>query len=135
VYYEFAITVPANTAESSPVDEDLELCKGVIHRIEVQFPIGTRALTHCRLAHHSFGNLPTNNQGSFSSDGYTVPCDENLEFYSEPYVVKATLWNDDDTYEHTVTIRFGILESKTALMLLSVIKGLMKMLKLMGIKV
>lgn len=135
MYYEFAITVPANTSQSSPKEEDLKLTHGIIHRIEVQFPIGTLALAHCRLEHHTFGELPTNPSGSFASDGYTIPIDEYLEFFSEPYIIRAVCWNDDDTYPHTVTVRIGILESKRALMLLSVIKGLMKMLKLMGIKV
>ena len=135
MYYEFDITVPANTAESAPVTEDLQLCRGVIHRIEVQFPIGTFGLAHCRLTHHLFGQLPTNPEGDFSSDGYIIPIDENLEFYSEPYAIKGIFWNDDDTYPHTITVRVGILDAKTPLFILSIFKGLAKMLKLMGIKV
>lgn len=135
MYYDFAITVPANTTESSPKTESLKLTHGIIHRIEIQFPIGTRALAHCRLQHHSFGQLPTNLSGNFASDGFTIPIDENLEFFAAPYSIKAILWNDDDTYPHTITIRIGILESKTALFFMSVMKGLSKMLKLMGVKV
>lgn len=135
MYYDFAITVPANTTATSPLETELKLTHGIIHRVEVQFPIGTRALTHCRLLHHTFGHLPTNPSGSFASDGYTIPIDENLEFFSEPYIIKAVCWNDDDTWAHTVTIRFGIMESKTAIFFMGVMKGLAKMLKLMGIKV
>ena len=135
MFYEFAITVAKDTAQSSPKKQDLHLAKGIIHRIELQFPIGCAGLAHVRLRHHSFGQLPTNPSGSFASDGYPIPIDENLEFFSEPYIIKAILWNDDDTYAHTITIRVGILESKTALFFMSVLKGLSKMLKLMGIKV
>lgn len=135
MFYEFAITVPANTTESSPKKEDLHLTKGIIHRIEIQFPIGCMGLAHCRLQHHSFGTLPTNPSGSFATDGYTIPIDENLEFFAAHYKIKAICWNDDDTYPHTITIRFGILESKTAIFFMSILKGLAKMLRLMGIKV
>ena len=135
MFYEFAILVPKSRGESNPVEEDLKLTHGIIHRIEVQFPIGTLALTHCRLEHHTFGELPTNPSGSFATDGYTIPIDEYLEFFSEPYIIRATCWNDDDTYPHTVTIRIGIMESKRALMLLSVVKGLLTFLKMVGIKV
>lgn len=135
MYYDFAIPVAVGKTEDEPIEEDLKLTHGIIHRIEVQFPIGTAALAHCRLLHHSFGHLPTNPSGSFATDGYVIPIDENLEFFSEPYIIRAVCWNDDDTYPHTITIRFGILESKTAIFFMGVMKGLAKMLKLMGIKV
>lgn len=135
MYYEFAITVSANTAESSPVEQYLKLTHGLIHHIEIQFPIGCAGLAHCQLLSPNFGSLPTNPSGDFSSDGYTIPIDENLEFFAEPYIIKARLWNDDETYPHTITIRVGMFESKTALWIISLFKGLAKMLKLMGIKV
>ena len=135
MFYDFAILVPVNTSESSPAEQDLKLTHGIIHRIEVQFPIGTLALAHCRLEHHSFGELPTNPSGSFATDGYTIPIDEYLEFFAEPYIIRATCWNDDDTYPHTITVRIGMLESKRTLMLLAVINGLMKFLSMVGIKV
>jgi hypothetical protein len=135
MFYEFAITVPANTASSAPKEEDLKVTNGIIHRIEVQFPIGTRALTHCRLEHHSFSELPTNPSGDFATDGYTIPIDEYLEFFSAPFVIKAVCWNDDDTYPHTLTIRIGILESKRVIMFMNILKGLTKFLQLVGIKV
>uniref|UniRef100_A0A6M3M801 Uncharacterized protein n=1 Tax=viral metagenome TaxID=1070528 RepID=A0A6M3M801_9ZZZZ len=135
MFYEFAITVPANTTQASPKKQELELTHGIIQRIDVQFPIGTLALAHCRLEHHSFGHLPTNPTGSFATDGFIIPVDEYLEFFSAPYKIKAICWNDDDTYAHTVTIRISIMESKRVLMFMNILKGLTKLLQLMGIKV
>jgi len=135
MFYEFAISVPKSTTQGTPKTQKLRLAHGVIHRVEVQFPIGTQALAHARLEHHSFGGLPTNPQGNFCSDGYIIPVDEYLEFFSAPYEVTAILWNDDDTYAHTITFRFGIWESKIAVFIMSVFKGLAKFLKMVGIKV
>ena len=135
MFYEFAITIPKSGDADNPKTVELHLGKGVIHHIAVQFPIGCAALAHCRLLHHSFGQLPTNRQGSFATDGYIIDVDENLEFFAEPYIIRALCWNDDDTYAHTITIRLSILESKTAIRVMKLITGLSKMLKLMGIKV
>lgn len=135
MYYEFDITVPHSTAEGTPVNQDLLLCKGIIHRIEIQFPVGTRALVHGRLVHHLFGQLPTNPEGSFKADGYIIPIDENIDFNAEPYALKAKFWSDADTYDYIITIRVGILKDKTSIFMLSVLKGLATFLKLVGIQV
>lgn len=135
MYYEFDITVPANTAKTNPVKQELLLCKGIIHRVEIQFPIGTRALVHGRLKHHLFGQLPTNPEGDFKADGYIIPIDENLEFNAEPYKFDAEFWSEADTYDYIVTVRVGIFKDKTSIFVLSVLKGLATFLKLMGIKV
>ena len=133
--YEFAITVPKSRAESNPVVEELKITHGVIHRVDVQFPVGCAGLAHCKIYHQESQKWPSNTQGSFASDGYPIIFDENYEVKDEPYFLKAKCWNDDDTYQHIITIRLGVLDNKMALMVLKVIKGLTKMLKLMGIKV
>lgn len=135
MFYDFAITVPANTAEASPVNEDLKLAHGIIHRIEVEFPVGCRKSTHCRLLHHSFGHLPTNPQGSFATDGYVIVITSPIEFYTRPYTIKAICWNLATDYPHTVTLRFDIVESKWALLLMNLLKRLDKLLSFMGIRV
>ncbi len=135
MFYEYSIAVPANTTEADPVEQQLPLALGIIHRVEVQFPAGCAGLVHVRLEHHSFGHLPTNPDGNFASDDYTIPVDENLNFAVQPFSVKAILWNTDGTYSHTITLRFGIFESKSALFFMSVLEGMAKMLKYLGIKV
>ncbi len=135
MFYEYGVTIPKSKAETTPTTQDLRLAKGVIHKVHVQFPIGCAGLVHCRLTHHSFGELPTNPDGSFSSDGYIVSSESPLEFFKEPYIIKFIGWNEDDTYAHTVTVRFDIIESQAYIWLLSLFKGIEKMLKLVGIKV
>lgn len=135
MFYDFAITVPAGRAESTPVEQVMKLTKGVIHRVEVQFPIGCAALAHCRIYHEEHQLFPTNPPGSFATDGYTIPIDDNFELNTEPYSLKARCWNDDDTYQHIITIRVGVLRGEWAILLMKVIKGLVKFLNLVGVKV
>jgi len=135
VFYDFAIKVPANTTEASPLKTTLKLTKGIIHRVEVQFPIGTRALAHCRIKRAGYQVWPTNRGGSFASDGYTIPIDENYELLHEPMGLIAICWNDDDTFPHTIDIRVGLLENKAAIAMLKLMKGMASLLRLVGIKV
>ena len=51
--YVLALTIPANTAEATPYEEDLKLTDGVITRVEVEFPAGCAGLAHSCLLYTS----------------------------------------------------------------------------------
>lgn len=109
MYYDAKITIPANTPQNSPVIERLKLTKGIIHRAEVEFPEGCAGLAHvtiCQAIHQVF---PTNPDGDFNSDNFVIAWNDFLSLEVEPYEVQLLGWNEDDTYEHTITVRIGIL--------------------------
>lgn len=135
MFYDFALTVGKKGSATERVDQEVNLTDGIIHRVEVQFPIGCAGLARCQIYEHAHQIWPTNIDSSFASDGYTIAFDEHYELTEPPHVFRLICWNEDDTYPHTITVRIGILESKTALFFMSVMKGLSKMLKLMGVKV
>ncbi|GAH78728.1 unnamed protein product, partial [marine sediment metagenome] len=88
-----------------------------------------------KIFRHEHQIWPTNLDGSFRTDGYTIAFDEYEELKVKPYELLVRGYSPDADYEHVVTIRIGILESKTALLLMTALKGLMKLLRMMGIKV
>ena len=135
MFYEWAIAVPANTTEAAPITQEMKLTKGVITRIEIQFPTGCAGLAHCRILEGTIQKWPTPPSTSFASDGYTVPIEENYELENLPATLFAKAWNLDDTYDHTIYVRVGVLRGEGALLANKVFAGLGKMLQLMGIKV
>jgi len=135
MFYDFAITIPAGTAEASPVEQELNLTHGIIHRVEVEFYPGPRRYVWVKLFHREHQLWPTNLDGSFQTDGYTIAFDEYEEMLESPYVLKVRGYSPNADYSHVVTVRIGILESRAALLLLNALKGLMKLFKLLGIKV
>jgi len=134
MFYDFAITVPPNTPREKPIKQEMKLTKGVIHRIEVQFPIGCAGLVHVRLYHNEAVFLPTNPEGSFASDGYVIPIDEHFELKTEPYTLIARLWNEDDTYEHTITLRIGILPKEVLAPLAPLVAKFRRFFRLIGLE-
>jgi hypothetical protein len=134
VFYDFAITVPKERTEASPVTQVMKLTQGVITRVEVQFPNGCAGLAHCKILHEESQKWPTPPSTSMASDGHAIVIDENFGLDTEPYQLKAVCWNDDDTYSHTIYVRVGVLRGEIAVMILKVFQGLEKMLKLMGVK-
>ena len=135
MFYDFAITIAADTAESDAVTQNLKLTKGVLHRFEVQFPAGCAGLAHIRFEQGAAHLFPTDPEGNFATDDFTIAFDDKVELVTAPFTIQAIAWNLDDTYPHTITVRIGILEGETAILLMRVIKGLVNFLKLVGVKV
>lgn len=134
MFYDFAITIPAGRTEDNPVEEILKLTKGIIHRVEVEFYPGPRRYAWVKIFYHEHQLWPTNPGGSFRTDGYTISFDEYEELKSEPFDLKVKGYSPDANYSHVITVRIGILESRAAILLLTALKGLMKLFRLMGIK-
>ena len=127
MFYDYAITVKAKTKENDPEEAELELTKGIIHRVEVEFYPGPRRYVFIRILHGLHQVWPTN--------AYTIGFDEYYELKAAPYKLRVIGYSPDADYDHVVTVRIGIIESRTALMLLDAIKGMTKLLHLVGIKV
>jgi len=109
MFYDFALTIPANTLQAAPYTQELKLTAGIVHYVEIEFPSGCAGLAHVQIRQPEATYLPTNPDGSFASDGYVIPIKEHLELGSGENTLKAVGWNLDDTYEHTITIRIGVL--------------------------
>lgn len=108
MYYDVSFTIPANTAELSPSLKYVKLCYGVIHRVEAGFPRGCAGLAHLQIKRASHQLWPTNPEGSFNTDGYTISFNEDQDFFIEPYILTLVGWNLDDTYDHTLEVRIGV---------------------------
>lgn len=134
MFYEWAIQVPKNTTAAAPLETVEKIALGMIIKVEVQFPAGCAGLAHCKILHQESQVWPTPPSTSFASDNHTITIEENYEITAEPYHLKLVCWNLDDTYDHTLYIRVGLVRGLGAVAINKVFQGLEKMLKLMGIK-
>lgn len=108
-FYSFAITVPANTAQTAPVELEAPLSPGMIHRVEIQFPRGCAGLAHAQVFRAAHQIWPTNLDEDLASDGFIIAWDDRYELAESPYSLILRAWNLDDTYQHIITFRFAIL--------------------------
>lgn len=111
MFYSFDVTVPALTTEASAVEQTAEMVPGLIHRVELQFPKGCVGLVKARVWHAAHQLWPSNPGGSIASDGFLVAWDERWELAEEPMRLRLQVWNDDDTFAHTLTFRFALAEA------------------------
>jgi hypothetical protein len=106
--YVFDITTPANTPESNPLRTTLKLAKGITYKVDFLFPPGPLGLLHLRVCKGLYQVWPSNPEADFSTDDETISFEDEYLIDEPPYELTAITWNEDDTYEHRVTIRIGL---------------------------
>jgi hypothetical protein len=134
MFYDFALTIPANTAQASPVTQELKLTAGIVHYVEIEFPSGCAGLAHVQIRQPEATYLPTNPDGSFHSDGHVIPIKEHLELGPGENTLKAVAWNLDDTYQHIVTVRIGVLAKEQLEPVTGLMALLQKFFRLVGVR-
>lgn len=110
--YRFGITTPANTLESSKQKTILKLARGVIHQLDIIFPPGPIGLLHLHINRGLHQVWPSNASDNFAIDNNVISFREHYELVQEPLELEAYTWNADDTYEHSLVIRVGLLSKK-----------------------
>ena len=112
MFYDFSFTIPANTTKKAPHEQEVYLPPGVIHRIEIGFPARCSGLAHVTIRHGLNQLWPTNADGSFNTDDYTIVINENYIITTEPFILTLVGWNRDNIFRHTPEIRFGVLPTE-----------------------
>ena len=133
MFYDFAITVPANTLESAPVSQALKLSMGVIQKVYLLFPPGPHGMVKLKILEGGHQFLPTNPDGYFASDDEVLNIDEYYELISEPYSLKAVAYSPGTTYNHTISVRIGILRPEEVEKSSGLMMALKRFFKLVGI--
>jgi len=109
MFFEFQITVPANTPKDDPITQKLELKPGVIHKIGIYFPPGCCCLVHVQLWHLDVPLWPTNPEGDICGDAQEVFWLEHYALWDKPAELIAKAWNEDEKFDHRIIIRIAIL--------------------------
>lgn len=132
---EFAVTIPANTLATAPVTQEMKLTAGVVQRVHILFPPGCVCLVKVRIYEGGHQFLPWNPEGDIATDGEVWRADDEYYELHEPYILKAVCYNLDDTYDHEIRIRIGLLRTEDVEKQSGIMIALKKFLQLVGIRV
>lgn len=107
--YSFDITTGLTAPLGVYVGRDLQLCRGIIHKIEITFPMGCNGLVQASIWQSTHPVWPSNMGEYFALNGVTISFREHFELVEEPYQLRAIIYNTDTSFNHTISIRIGIL--------------------------
>jgi len=106
--YEKEITVPANTSESSPVEDTLKLDKGIVEDAYIYFPAGNMHKVLVKILHGEFQIAPMNRSEWLRGEGAKVPIAHNYDMTQAPYYWKIFACSPGTTYEHKPLLHVGL---------------------------
>lgn len=110
--YRFGITTLHKTDGPVWKKTVLRLSRGVIHQIDIRFPPGPQGFLKLHINRAAHQIWPSTSGQDFSTDNELITFREHYELISAPLQFEAWTWNDDDTHDHLVIIRIGILPRK-----------------------
>jgi hypothetical protein len=106
--YSFPVGIGVFTDKVDAYHVPLEMTAGKITRVMVQFPAGHLGLTHLIILDGLHQLWPSNEGEDFSTSDETITWLEDYDLTEPPYTLTAWGWNEDDTYDHTITVRIEL---------------------------
>lgn len=98
------IAVPRNTTVANYLSYTMNLPKGAINRIWVEFPKGCAGLVGFQLWREARQIFPMPYGIWLKSDGATLSFAFTHEITTNPYFVELRVYNLDDTFPHTIWV-------------------------------
>lgn len=113
--YQITVNTPKNTPINSPQRVSLKVTRGLVYRIEVEFPPGPSGLLHCMITDGSFQLWPSTPGEWFATDGNVIGFEDLYLKEASPFEFSVYTYNESDHEDHLVMIRVGLV-SKEAFM-------------------
>jgi len=104
VIFVAAIKTTHLTTKAAPLLTQIPIVQGKITQVMVFFPPGVNGLAHIKILYGLVQLFPGNEQGDFAGGDVLINWVEDIDITASPTVLTAVTWNDDDTYDHTITV-------------------------------
>jgi len=109
MYYVADILTPLNTAKVNALSTKLKVSSGFVYQVELEFPAGCAGLLYCLVKKGGVQIWPSSNDVWFRSSGHIISFPEAYPIITAPFELNIFTYNLDDTYDHTVIVRVGLL--------------------------
>ena len=93
---------------ASPLHSVLKVSKGLVYKVEAQFPSGCAGLCHLIICDGSFQVWPSTRGETWHPDGFIISFEDTYLKRSAPYQFDIYTYNLDEKYPHTPQVRIGL---------------------------
>ena len=131
--YEFDLAIPANTPATAPVSVDAPLAPGRVAQVGILFPTGCVGLVHAYIVRSNHQVWPSNPDEQIIGNGQEVTWPESFDLDDAPFGVVCYAFNLDDTYPHTLTFRFAVIDADQARSAQEAVSFLGRLRQLIGV--
>lgn len=112
MFDEWSYTIPANTAETNRIIQNLPISTGVITKVTLYFPFGCENLAYCRVFMGNRPILPRSSRRVMKGNGVLIDTGDIREStLGQRPRIRWELWNLDETFTHELTLNITWLSS------------------------
>ena len=108
--YTADITVPKNTTEKNPVVHTIVCGPGILHEWVRWFPEGGWGYVRFNVWQGGHQFLPSTETQSYRGNNSTIRKKVYFPLPRAENTIKIKAWNIDDTYDHTISLEFSVLQ-------------------------
>jgi len=109
--YSLDIATSKSTAYADRDTKPLHVTKGLVYKVEIFFPPGSHGLLHCFIMDGGYQCWPSNPGQTFTGDDILISFDDIYIKNSAPFIFNVNTFNLDDTYDHALSIRIGLVSA------------------------
>lgn len=110
--YTANITTVKNTAQTSLKQTRIRVTKGLVYKVEFYFPAGSAGLMGLAVFDGLYQVWPSSVGEFFIGDDLTIAFDDLYLKESEPFEFQCYTYNTDDSNDHLVIPRIGLVSSE-----------------------
>jgi len=109
VFFSKNILVEHDYSEASPLETELELSAGVIHQIDILFPVNANREVYVKLFDGGYQLFPTNRDDAIRANNTIISSREFYELIPGRNIITVVSWNDHDDDDFLISVNIGIL--------------------------
>jgi len=112
VIYQKTISTVITTYAVTPKRTVLNVCKGLVYKIEIEFPPGPAGLLKVQIFEGGHQRWPSTPGEFFASDNRIIAFDDTLLKLTPPFQYDIYTWNECDKFSHEVIVRIGMVSKE-----------------------
>lgn len=109
MFYSYNITVSAGTAEATAEETELELSAGVIHQIDILFPVNANREVYVKILQAAYQLMPTNRDDAIRANNTVISTREFFELVPGGNILTVKAWNTHAADDFMISVNIGIL--------------------------
>lgn len=110
--YTANITTPKDTEQTALKKTRIHVTKGLVYKVEFYFPAGSAGLMGVAVFDGLFQVWPSSVGEFFIGEDQMISFDDMYLKESAPFEFQCYTYNTDDTYEHEVSVRIGLVSKE-----------------------
>jgi len=109
MFYSYNITVTHGTTEATAEETELELSAGVIHQVDILFPVNANREVYVKIMDGGYQMLPTNREDAIRANNTVISTREFYELIPGRNILIAKAWNAHATDDFMISVNIGVL--------------------------